>query len=99
MAQHMRAVQNIRGLSLECEFECATAARKRLLSALQQLRPAAHAVVPTIEAHAEHGGQIKRGDIVLMGRDRGHVAVSAWFHVKCDGDPPQSSVHTPITKH
>eukprot|EP00959_Pyramimonas_sp_CCMP1952_P138540 2899553-Pyramimonas_sp.AAC.1 len=27
-AQHMHDRQNIRGLSLECEFECATAASK-----------------------------------------------------------------------
>eukprot|EP00959_Pyramimonas_sp_CCMP1952_P073188 1529959-Pyramimonas_sp.AAC.1 len=28
-AQHMHDIQNIRGLSLECEVECATAANKR----------------------------------------------------------------------
>eukprot|EP00959_Pyramimonas_sp_CCMP1952_P452424 9466555-Pyramimonas_sp.AAC.1 len=62
-APRMHDIQNVRGLSLECEFECATAAIKRLLSALQQLRPGTHAAVSTIEPHAEHGGQIKRVDM------------------------------------
>eukprot|EP00959_Pyramimonas_sp_CCMP1952_P002263 47003-Pyramimonas_sp.AAC.1 len=47
-AQHMHDLQNVRGLSLECEFECATAASKRSLSALLQLRPGTHAAVLTI---------------------------------------------------
>ena len=97
-AQHTHDIQNIRGLSLECEFECATAASKRLLSALQQLRPGTHAAVSTLEAHTEVGGTIRRGDILLMGTDRGHVAVQVWFHVKCDGAPPQSLVQILITK-
>eukprot|EP00959_Pyramimonas_sp_CCMP1952_P085962 1798151-Pyramimonas_sp.AAC.1 len=53
-AQHMHDLQNIRGLSLECEFECATAVSKRLLSALQRPRPGTHAAASTIEAHTEH---------------------------------------------
>ena len=83
---------------MEYEFQCATAASKRLLRVLQQLRPGTHAAVSTLEAHAEVGGIIRRGDIVLMGADRGHVAVQVWCHVKCDGDPPQSLVQILSTK-
>eukprot|EP00959_Pyramimonas_sp_CCMP1952_P046926 979767-Pyramimonas_sp.AAC.1 len=57
--QHVHDTQNVSALSLEYEFECATAASKRLMSALQQLRPGTHAAVSTIEARAEHGGTIK----------------------------------------
>ena len=94
-AQH---AHDLKDLTISHGLESATAATKKLMEALQQLRPGTHSAVSSIVAHSQFG-QIKRGDIVLMGADRDHVAVQVWFHVCCDNDESQSLVQILTTKH